>query len=160
MNATIKVTTCQICARPIKANTGVIANHGYTRPGYGWQTASCFGARFKPYEVSRDAIKSCIISYTEAGKNQEARLAELLATPPATITEHRNYRSSYSEPDVYERPADFDAEATLNASTLRYGENYAHEYRKLVKMTRANIADIAEAIKFLEQRYDAWEAKA
>jgi hypothetical protein len=49
-------THCQICARPIKANTGRIALHGYQRPGHGWQTASCYGARCQPYEVANDAL--------------------------------------------------------------------------------------------------------
>lgn len=48
--------TCQICGRPIHAATGFIAHHGYTRPGHGWQTDSCDGAREMPFEVSRDAL--------------------------------------------------------------------------------------------------------
>ena len=48
--------TCQICDRAIKANTGVIAHHGYQRPGEGWQTASCPGARALPYEVDRTIL--------------------------------------------------------------------------------------------------------
>jgi len=47
--------TCQICGRPIHAATGVIAHHGYERPSDipGFQTDSCYGARFQPFEVSR-----------------------------------------------------------------------------------------------------------
>jgi hypothetical protein len=48
--------TCQCCGRPICANTGVVAHHGYQRPGWGWQTASCEGARELPFEASRDAL--------------------------------------------------------------------------------------------------------
>lgn len=48
--------TCQICGRPIYAEVGVIAHHGYERPGLGWQTASCPGARELPFEVSRDVL--------------------------------------------------------------------------------------------------------
>jgi len=47
---------CQICGRLIFANSGKIAHHGYERPGNGWQTASCEGARELPFEVSRDAL--------------------------------------------------------------------------------------------------------
>lgn len=49
-------STCQICGRPIMAKTGRIAHHGYQRPGMGWQTSSCEGARELPFEVSRDAL--------------------------------------------------------------------------------------------------------
>lgn len=49
-------TTCQICGRVIKANTGTIAHHGYQRPYEGFQTSSCYGAKYPPYEESRDRI--------------------------------------------------------------------------------------------------------
>lgn len=48
--------TCQICGRPILAEVGVIAHHGYERPGMGWQTASCPGARELPFENDRAAL--------------------------------------------------------------------------------------------------------
>lgn len=48
--------TCQICGRPIHAAAGKIAHHGYLRPGDGQQTESCFGARYVPFEVSRDRL--------------------------------------------------------------------------------------------------------
>lgn len=48
--------TCQICGRAIHANTGRIAHHGYQRPGYGYQTASCPGALELPFELSRDEL--------------------------------------------------------------------------------------------------------
>lgn len=53
--------TCQICAREIKAKSGIIAHHGYTRPESGWQTDSCMGARQLPYEKSRDIIPIAIL---------------------------------------------------------------------------------------------------
>lgn len=48
--------TCQCCGRAILATTSKIAHHGYTRPGFGWQTASCEGATHLPFEVSRDEL--------------------------------------------------------------------------------------------------------
>lgn len=48
--------TCQICARRIFAETGVIAHHGYERPGDGYQTESCRGARRLPYEADHVAL--------------------------------------------------------------------------------------------------------
>lgn len=52
--------TCQCCWRPIFAGTGTIAHHGYERPGYGYQTASCMGAKFLPFEVSRGRLGDLI----------------------------------------------------------------------------------------------------
>lgn len=52
-----KAMTCQCCGRDILAETGTIAHHGYERPaGMGFQTASCYGAKELPFEVSRDAL--------------------------------------------------------------------------------------------------------
>lgn len=48
--------TCQCCGRKFLANTGTIAHHGYERPGHGYQTSSCIGAKFAPFEVSRERL--------------------------------------------------------------------------------------------------------
>jgi len=47
---------CQCCGRQIEAKRGNIAHHGYQRPGQGWQTSSCIGAMFPPFQVSRDRL--------------------------------------------------------------------------------------------------------
>jgi hypothetical protein len=52
--------TCQCCARQVCARTGVIAHHGYRRPGEGWQSASCPGARHLPFEAGRDRLGDLI----------------------------------------------------------------------------------------------------
>jgi len=54
--------TCQCCGRQIFAQTGTIAHHGYERPGYGWQTASCMGAKYLPFEVDRARLADLIVS--------------------------------------------------------------------------------------------------
>jgi len=54
--------TCQCCAGKYLANTGKMAHHGYQRPGNGWQTASCIGARELPFEVSRDRLGELIVN--------------------------------------------------------------------------------------------------
>lgn len=58
----IATMTCQCCAKKYLANTGLMAHHGYERPGGGWQTSSCFGARHLPFEVSRDTLGDMIVS--------------------------------------------------------------------------------------------------
>lgn len=52
--------TCQCCGRAIEARRGVIADHGYRRPGQGWQTPSCYGARAVPFELGHDALDRLI----------------------------------------------------------------------------------------------------
>ena len=54
--------TCQCCGRQIFAQRGKIAHHGYERPGYGWQTASCMGALYLPFEVARERLADLIVA--------------------------------------------------------------------------------------------------
>lgn len=50
------VKTCPVCFRSIAVVRGLMAHHGYQRPGLGWQTQSCPGIRFKPLEQSTDGL--------------------------------------------------------------------------------------------------------
>lgn len=50
--------TCPCCERSIAVVGGVMAKHGYTRPGIGWQTASCLGERFQPIERSPEGAQA------------------------------------------------------------------------------------------------------
>jgi hypothetical protein len=87
--------TCQICNRPIFAERGRIAHHGYERPGTGWQTASCEGALKLPFEVSKDALVNHIERIRAHIERTELLLAE-------TIAEHASvpyrYTSQEREP--------------------------------------------------------------
>lgn len=48
--------TCQCCGRDIQSNTGTVAHHGYQRPGDGYQTASCMGAKYLPIEADYSVL--------------------------------------------------------------------------------------------------------
>lgn len=50
------VKTCPCCFRAIAVVAERMAHHGYTRPRFGWQTASCAGVRFRPLEVSNEGL--------------------------------------------------------------------------------------------------------
>ena len=52
--------TCACCFRGIAVVAGTMAHHGYTRPGYGSQTASCMGISFAPLEVSDAGLRALI----------------------------------------------------------------------------------------------------
>ncbi|CUT11452.1 hypothetical protein BF49_2532 [Bradyrhizobium sp.] len=54
--------TCQCCGKRFLANLGTMVHHGYERPGEGWQTESCSGAKELPFEVSRDSLGRMIAS--------------------------------------------------------------------------------------------------
>lgn len=71
--------TCQCCARQIFAELGTIAHHGYERPGDGWQTPSCMGAKYLPFEVSRDRLGEMIALL----KDRKVRMVEVRAEAAA-----------------------------------------------------------------------------
>lgn len=83
--------TCQVCGRAIGAEHGKLAHHGYTRPGNGYQTASCMGARELPFEVSRDVLTF----YIEAVRGQladgQARLEQPQNGQPTIVRIERKY---------------------------------------------------------------------
>lgn len=154
-------THCQICARPIKANTGIIAHHGYERPHQqGWQTASCDGARQLPYEVSRDFIPVVIERYRMHAKNQQDIADNMLRSPAATIT--RIHRHAFSgeqyKTEDFELPAGFDPYAAVNAGARSFSfASYENEFVKQYETHRSNEREIKEAIEFLQRRYDEWK---
>ncbi|MEO1658133.1 MAG: hypothetical protein AAFR65_10445 [Pseudomonadota bacterium] len=101
--------TCQICARAIKANTGVIAHHGYQRPhGWGHQTASCPGSRELPFEESCAALRGYIEHTLRPAKAQaEATVERWNSNPPKEIlvpaTRYNESRPVTENDDDYER---------------------------------------------------------
>lgn len=52
--------TCPCCGSWQAVRSGRIVHHGYQRPGVGWQTASCAGVSFPPYERSPAGVDAMI----------------------------------------------------------------------------------------------------
>jgi hypothetical protein len=150
-----QITTCQICARAIKAGKGTIAHHGYKRPGRGWQTASCIGTGYAPYEVARNRIPYAIQLAEQFKTQREARLAELTTNPPATLKVQFN-RGAWSKPEYQdvERPADFNpADPKLDYKPRSYRSQWSSE----VYSAQRDIRDVTADIVMLQKRYDDWK---
>jgi hypothetical protein len=71
--------TCQCCGRFVQSNTGFVARHGYKRPFDGWQTTSCVGAGFQPFEASRDRLGRLIDELEAEVRHAVRSLAEIEA---------------------------------------------------------------------------------
>lgn len=154
----MNLNTCQICGRAIKANTGLIAHHGYKRPGDGWQTASCMGARHRPYEVACDALPPAIESCSRYIAQQEAGLQTLMTEPPATLTyDRRDGWGKILKTYTYERPADFDANGKIDA-TFRF--SYGYQFVSIQRGFEHRIKDSQESLTYLKDRLDRWVAPA
>lgn len=91
---------CQCCGRSILANLGTIAHHGYERPGHGWQTGSCMGAKELPFEVDRTALGRMIGFLRDRLARQEKHRAAIKAEKKPIVYE---YESQLIGPTQYQQ---------------------------------------------------------
>ena len=89
------VKTCSCCFRGIALAGQTMAHHGYERPGYGSQTSSCMGIRFKPLEVSSEGLVAIldsekrhlsVLEKSWAGRDKITRLQDLRDKKAPEIT--------------------------------------------------------------------------
>lgn len=171
--------TCQICGRGILAEGGLIAHHGYERPGTGWQTGSCYGARRIPYEAGHDALDALIPGAQERWEDLREHRASV-AREVAPVVRHFEKRTGqYSRgremvrtvaveftretlPYAYHfaRPA-FDGISITNRGTV-HGmgkERAAFDHCKLAYLAECdgNIAQAKDWLAYLTKRRDAWK---
>lgn len=144
--------TCQICAREIKDKTGVIAHHGYRRPGAGWQTSSCAGARHLAYELSCDAIPTYIANMQRFLEGRQAAFKKVMDEPPATLV-----GGLFGKPITYTLPAGFNPAENLarGAYTAR---TYHCEHANLARGLQQDIKYANDEITRMEARLAAWVA--
>lgn len=147
--------TCQICARKIQANTGLIAHHGYTRPyAYmGYQTASCPGARYMPYEMACDALQPYIDKLESALASTQEQLRDLINDPPHTLLHYSQARRGKPllPPEEVYKPRNFNKEGLVIDRYSQLYHNAKHERESTIK-------HLTEDIKTLKTRLDAWKA--
>jgi phage-related protein len=151
----MKKTMCQVCGREIKAKTGLIAHHGYRRPyQQGWQTASCLGAQYEPYEVSCERLREVVERVKSFIASQEEALVAFLTTPPQTITVIERL-SSWSEGKevVYQKPETFNPERYYGSIPRTYECAYSdrkYDYERTIKAAKADLS-------IMERRLSEWK---
>lgn len=174
-----KSKTCQICGRPILANRGVIAHHGYERPwAQGYQTSSCFGAKKLPFEVSREDLKEEIehskgtrIHMNEHLENIRSEVSDL-SVEYQVLQKNPGLASGYWEEHYLHgvNRANFDAKkiecpeafeqkkGPLNKKTYAHAP-YTFDILKADKVSqmKRQIKGIEEYIDAQQKRYDEWK---
>jgi hypothetical protein len=153
---------CQCCGRSILAKGGLIAHHGYERPGTGWQTSSCPGARKDPWEVSRSALGRMIEGLRNSiDAMRKARAAVEAEQQPVTFSyiEYGKAGARTSKTLTFTRDT-FDAE--IRNSTYRmgyYGDDATFDgFKKRDLRDRAG--RLRMQVEFLaecEVRYAGWK---
>jgi hypothetical protein len=124
--------TCSCCFRQIAIASGGtrMAHHGYQRPQLGWQTASCMGVAYPPFESSADGTRA----YRQAILNHAMQMRKM-AADVAESTRAINVERSYAGrqmADLVVEPGDPNYEA--------------HKRNKIAQLTqRAKINEQAAA---------------
>lgn len=164
-----KRRTCQICGRPIFAETGVIAHHGYERPGDGYQTASCPGARKLPFESSRDDL----IHHIDGQKAERQRLiaikGKIAAEEAPVIVSYEVERLIDGKP-IYRRGervmqmvnlsvtrGNFDALKRLHSKAPGLAVTFDYLLSSAVKTLETKISNKLEYIRHQEARAAEWK---
>lgn len=163
--------TCQICGRPIFAEVGVIAHHGYQRPGQGWQTASCRGARELPFEVSRDILGSYIANLEKQQVAAKAFRSNAAAEAIAIRCSYEVDRLAENGKPLYARGERLRSTVYFNLTRATAAEEKALHPKFFARLSDASFdgikaRDLAERdrdikyraayIKFQQARYDGW----
>ena len=149
-----ETSTCQICARAIRSKTGLIAHHGYKRPGQGWQTSSCYGAKYRPYEVACDAIEGAIRSCEDFVQRTLVAIEEFPVSPPWVLRQKDAYGKVHYAPT---RPEGFDPAAKPSGS-YRPGsaDHYTHLFHAQLRGWQMAVDHARMDIEFLKARLAAW----
>lgn len=156
--------TCQCCARDILAETGVIAHHGYERPGGGYQTNSCFGARYLPFEVDREVLGDLIEILKNKLANAKNSLKHIRAETKPLIWEYNDYSQ---QKRVWDKPQRKWASVTRETMAQIIGEtaevrrDKAPTFDELKTRVTANIESeirmLSSDIRNQEARYAGWK---
>lgn len=109
---------CPVCDGDYKAPGGLLALHGYKRPGIGYIVGDCMGAGKQPHEVSNELARA----YLDILKNIETNTQRALRELP-TLIEIRVVSPYPNRPDKIYTPADgYDWKRALERreSELKY----------------------------------------
>ena len=162
---------CQCCGRAILANMGSIAHHGYERPGHGWQSASCMGAKFLPFEVDRARLGEMISFLKDRLVRMEKHRAAIKSEKLPIVF---SYESQLIGPSqwqsfgrhvkwpVVKREFDvsresFEAFKKGPGSSVCYGQDYEDYKAKHVEYLSSQIKNLRQHIAKEQKRYDGWK---
>jgi len=163
---------CQCCSRAILANLGTIAHHGYERPGHGWQTGSCMGAKELPFEVDRSALGRMIKFLRDRLARAEEHRAAIKAEKLPIVF---NYESQLIGPSRFQQfgrwqkwpvvkhsfdvsRESFEAFKAGPGSNSSYGIYDFDAYKKRhVEGLTSSIKNLRVHIAEEESRFSAWK---
>lgn len=171
MTSLADLRTCQVCGRAIKTVQAypvievdghrqqatekgeTIAHHGYQRPGDGWQTSSCFGARWRPYEIACDALPTLIASCERKIDTLVEAINNWRIEAPAKLDEEETrYGRATGKFTTHVRPDGYDAMRATETGGSYIPHTYDAEFKKRQWARLREIKGTKQAIEFMQQR--------
>lgn len=156
-----EVMTCQICGRGICAKGGRIAHHGYERSGYGWQTASCGGAKELPLEADRKVLGKHIAFLVWAFWSVEGEIAKVEAGGPVVMEWRRVGERSIAS-RAFRDEADYEAWlASPESETFKRGRRMIPAFSAIWTICLNNLqqrrAEILATLGVQAPRFTNWK---
>ncbi len=150
---------CQCCGRLIGAKTGTIAHHGYQRPGHGWQTGSCPGAKYLPFEQNRDRLGWMIDSMRDFEAREVANIAAIGAEARPVFHSIRNRRDPRNPTELRITRATWDEVFKEHEWHFRSYSLYDFDRLKADKLRSLDrqLKCLRDDIATQQARYDAWK---
>jgi hypothetical protein len=169
-----KAKTCQICGGKYLAEKGLIAHHGYHRPGYGYQTSSCYGARYLPFQESRDRLGEWIERLESMLADAKEELKFSKTSPELVLTGNRGYgRDKHTmkvkvtaenfvqvmndmDKALRDKITDKYASTDFNAGYIN-DRSFDQLRKNLVANAEGQVRNIKSDLEMQNRRYDGWK---
>ena len=157
MNSPIETPkgTCQICGKSYRIPKGILSHHGFRRPGEGYQTSSCYGARDLPLEVSNFLL----LNHIEETKKSAEQL-ELLAAFPVTDYTYSwsfefNSKKEFKNVLITEENFDQIRSENLNVFLTAGIHSWAHCVKKVQDRRNSKLRQEVQYLAWQIKRYEA-----
>ena len=138
---------CQACGGEWAIVGASISHHGYTRPGGGWQTGSCYGARHQPLEESCEVTAQLAVVLARHRTEQLSRLQQLRGGRMAHLTLIEEFFNR-------ERWRTEQRAVTITPIDARWARAVEIEIVK----AESNIRHIESDLRIVTQRVTDWHA--
>ena len=154
--------TCQCCGGDVAVEGGEAewqrtrtAHHGYTRPGYGWQTASCEGARSLPYELGHAKLDSLLVALRQYEARLVGQEAALRAGTVTTVIRTVGYGRRAETVEITADTADALADR-LGLGWMRAGTVWQAVLNNAADLAAGELRHLRRDIASQQARREAW----
>ncbi len=150
--------TCQICERIIMLDpNGTIHHHGYERPGIGYQTESCSGARGPAYEAEKAILERWVVTLRNLLVDATEWRRRLLADEVSVLTYvYRDYKNRVRHEEAKVCHVDVTKD-TKTLPDVPVVNPWKHVYDQAVLSNQRNVDELTHTLNHQYKRVIAWK---